>query len=1175
MGRLNKGLIGVIILSALPLAASAQGPVTIINAAPGSDRPAELGGIPTVDFITLGPIGPGAPLRYGNVFVNSEVVQFDGITLHPGADYLVDYAVGVIYLKVSQRAGQILTVSYRYKPGPATGPGISPSAALASENYAITPGALNFFAKVGLTERANDGSVISSNIFGISDTFKFGPSATLNGLFVVGDHESEVNVGGLSMDGTQRGNGFYNAGSSHLILQDFNASVLGGTVHGDYQDVSRNFTGMSGVSGADAGTLNRLNMERGLTRSGYAVDNVNVGQFQVSSSYHDVRDGMGGLYWRSYGVKSGGFGLNYNTQDVNSYFTRFRDLSDINRNQLALESGLRRENMNGGWAREFGKVAYSSQRITDDSTHSSVNRNEWALNSSRLRFDMGNEKVDSGFMRVSSLMAPEQAEYGREVGIKREWLGFQATLLGKELPFSFNQTALSSQTGSFKAQDASVGSKTWSLDHIDRKVGTGFNSISAMSDPELASNVRTIANMYGTGVQPTGSDIAEFLSSPPIDRKFNGFSTDALKGWKVSGNALDIQGQKDSAHVDSLTASSKNLLLAYRKEDIGTRFSEINSMMDFERLRLGSLQGIHRSDFAASLLEGRTRVDATNLDVSTATGHVERSTGAFDDPNRLNVQVGQRSVSKNFQDGQGLADPEQALLTSLAGYNEADMKVKWNLAPGKMLSTFDEYQYDPTTKMSASTRNTVLDWRLDSTTAFNYTDLEQHTNNPLFQVFSSVVEKMSLTKDFGQYGILKVLDERDEYDGKANNGLDQHRDYLGYQTKLSPLTTFKTEQSYTTYENGVKEELNSNTVSTQISKNTGVSLSDTEVNRNGSPDESHRNYGFWYDLGNGVKLSYGYAREILPNGTDNQTSQALTLGKSPAPGQPATAPGQVGNLMIGGGYAQNQWDANDRTQTNGNIVATTVKPLTIGPIQDAKFVVNLDTGTDYSKTVHENKLFSGQGRYGTDLFGYEYKSQMDPTGNRAIDRTVKFATDPSPKKFISFGMSYKDRTMPDNSTIIIRDYSLTVRPAPNLTLVNLLQTNPDVANPGVLLGSAAQAFRSDKWTLDYVKNPNMTVGAVFQELINDLDHSSSQTAGATMKLFEKKGSPVTLFYGLEAADRSDLWRKTQRYSLQYDQHPGPNQTLSLFVGNLSYEHSVPIGSYSNNNTLRLNYQYRF
>jgi hypothetical protein len=252
-----------------------------------------------------------------------------------------------------------------------------------------------------------------------------------------------------------------------------------------------------------------------------------------------------------------------------------------------------------------------------------------------------------------------------------------------------------------------------------------------------------------------------------------------------------------------------------------------------------------------------------------------------------------------------------------------------------------------------------------------------------------------------------------------------------------------------------------------------------------------------------------------------------------------------------------------------------VKPLKVGPFQDAKFTVNLDTGTDYSKMLHENKLFGGQGRLGTNLFGYEYKSQMDPTGNRAIDRTFKLTTDASDKKLVSLGVSYKGRTLPNNQTYIIRDYNLTFRPAKNVTIVNLLQTNPDVANPGALLGSMPQASRSNKWSMDYKSNPNMTVGATFQELINDQDRSASQTAGVTMKLFEKSGSPLQLFYGLEAADRVDLWRKTQRYSLQYDQRPGPNQTLSLFIGNLSYEHSVPVGTYSNNNTLRINYQYRF
>jgi len=78
-----------------------------------------------------------------------------------------------------------------------------------------------------------------------------------------------------------------------------------------------------------------------------------------------------------------------------------------------------------------------------------------------------------------------------------------------------------------------------------------------------------------------------------------------------------------------------------------------------------------------------------------------------------------------------------------------------------------------------------------------------------------------------------------------------------------------------------------------------------------------------------------------------------------------------------------------------------------------------------------------------------------------------------------------------------------------------------------------------------------------------------------MKLFEKSGSPLMLFYGLELADQTNLWRKTQRYSLEYDQKTGPNQTLSLFLGNISYEHSVPVATGTSNNTLRLNYQYRF
>jgi hypothetical protein len=57
--------------------------------------------------------------------------------------------------------------------------------------------------------------------------------------------------------------------------------------------------------------------------------------------------------------------------------------------------------------------------------------------------------------------------------------------------------------------------------------------------------------------------------------------------------------------------------------------------------------------------------------------------------------------------------------------------------------------------------------------------------------------------------------------------------------------------------------------------------------------------------------------------------------------------------------------------------------------------------------------------------------------------------------------------------------------------------------------------------------------------------------------------------------KGGMHRLTQRYSLQFDQRPGPNQVFSLFVGNVSYQYSVPDTFRKENWTLRLDYQFRF
>jgi hypothetical protein len=225
--------------------------------------------------------------------------------------------------------------------------------------------------------------------------------------------------------------------------------------------------------------------------------------------------------------------------------------------------------------------------------------------------------------------------------------------------------------------------------------------------------------------------------------------------------------------------------------------------------------------------------------------------------------------------------------------------------------------------------------------------------------------------------------------------------------------------------------------------------------------------------------------------------------------------------------------------------------------------------------IRENKLIGTSGTIGSNTIGYEYKSQMDPTGLRAIDRTVKLQTDQSDKKLFNATISYKDRTTTTDSQIIIRDYNLAARPLKNFLLTNQVQTNPDIANASAILGSIPQASSSDKWKLDYKQGPNLTVGGSFEQLLNNQTNSMSRTGGITAKLFEKSGSPLSLFVGVEQADQANLWRNTKRWSVQFDKKPASNQTLSLFVGSLSYEHSVPVGYHPENLTLRFNYQFRF
>jgi hypothetical protein len=240
-----------------------------------------------------------------------------------------------------------------------------------------------------------------------------------------------------------------------------------------------------------------------------------------------------------------------------------------------------------------------------------------------------------------------------------------------------------------------------------------------------------------------------------------------------------------------------------------------------------------------------------------------------------------------------------------------------------------------------------------------------------------------------------------------------------------------------------------------------------------------------------------------------------------------------------------------------------------------QFVFGLDTAADQTKWLRENRQFGIGGKLGANTFGFDYKGQMHQSGYRAIDRTYRLQTDPSGKNWFRANVMYKVRTLPWNEQVMIRDYNVTARLTGNTELTHQLQTNPEVFKGDALLGSVTQAAKSSKWKLDLKSSANLTVGAVWEELVNEQAGHLARTGGISLKMFEKGGSPLTLYYGVEQARRPDFKRTTHRYHMQFDQKAGPNQVLSLFLGNVSYEHSIEDQFKRNNWSMRLDYQLRF
>src|SRR5208282_3921214 len=254
-----------------------------------------------------------------------------------------------------------------------------------------------------------------------------------------------------------------------------------------------------------------------------------------------------------------------------------------------------------------------------------------------------------------------------------------------------------------------------------------------------------------------------------------------------------------------------------------------------------------------------------------------------------------------------------------------------------------------------------------------------------------------------------------EVDSAGNPLQSFQSNTVGLELKVTKTTSVASEMVSTEFANGQSASMRTDSVSTALTPRAGITLSNIQIDNNADEkvDETKRNYGLWYDLTKGVRLSYGYVRDlnaadVTKTGTLNSV---LTVGAAPAAvtGDSLAKVGQgtLGDLALGGGYATNQWQTPNattgleatRTQSFSNIRINTVKPLALGALKELKFQVNTDTATDNFTWIRQNQEAGFTGKLGPGAFGFDYHGQIDAQNEHSVDRTYTFTTDPSDKRF--------------------------------------------------------------------------------------------------------------------------------------------------------------------------------
>ncbi|MGQ9764771.1 MAG: hypothetical protein ACUVRI_07790 [Armatimonadota bacterium] len=547
----------------------------------------------------------GYILGHGNIIPGSEWVCVGVRRTVRNVDYTIDYSSGSLYFAEPIRTTESIKVDYRYAQKGETERVVDGQGGM--------PLVFGGGLKTNLTYvyRAADGSVPGMSdilTYGLNTTAYFGGSSTISSLLYISAPQAADRISLYSPTLATRTKQSKQAiEKDHIIVQDADFAVgSSAKLKISFQDVGENFAGFTTLRETKAvanDILSDLEREKGIKRAGASAQILTGSNSSLSFALGRITDKADAINTRFWGYESSSFKFEMLNREVGKQFTRFKDLREAERMQLAAEAGIERtqygmsfvSGSNGAneklWSSikfvqlegQTGELTYKSADINLGSIklHAEARDSDPSFNAMSAMSDEERTQIALSVRRhfdpsaqATQVPAEDKALIAREVGLDRRNLGFEWT--GAPGKAWLRLSKIESETGGLVRRDLNFEGKGYSVYFATQSIDKGFDRFAQMQTIERVK--------YG---------------------KESGMSRHEAGGtFKLSFGEMKVAHARVRDQLgatltrDSIRFKSPKLSVDANFQSIDPEFSRIMDLADLDKTALAKERGFSRYDYA-------------------------------------------------------------------------------------------------------------------------------------------------------------------------------------------------------------------------------------------------------------------------------------------------------------------------------------------------------------------------------------------------------------------------------------------------------------------------------------------------------------------------------------------------------------------------------------------------